>query len=90
LDFSKLKQNWLHYSKKIISPILASIVMGIFIYFTREYFNVIFLTLCGAVIYGIFLWVFRFFKEYDKQLFKQLIPKRLQKNESSNPSSWQQ
>lgn len=90
MDFSKLKQSPRDYLKKIISPILASIVMGIFIYFTKDLFNVIFLTLCGILIYGISLWLFRFFQEYDKQLFKQLIPKRLQKNESNNPGSWQQ
>lgn len=69
--WDRLKNNYHVY--------IASLLMGIFIYFTKGYFNVIFLTLCGITIYGICLWLLRFFKDYDKQLFKQLIPARLQK-----------
>jgi len=69
-------------------PIIgASIIMGLFIYFTKSFLNVILLTILSCMIYAFFLWILRFFKPYDKQLFKQLIPARFQKNESINPSS---
>ena len=70
--------------KNILPVILASLTMGVFIYFTRDFINVIVLTLLGFIIYVFLLWIFRFFKEYDKQLFKQLIPARFQKNESTD------
>jgi O-antigen/teichoic acid export membrane protein len=88
-DFSALKENFLKYLKSLVAPLLASLVMGIFLYFTKSSLNVIVLILLGAVLYGLFLWAFRFVSFSDKQLFKQLIPSRFQKNESSNTSGGQ-
>lgn len=88
-DFSALKENFLKYLKSLIAPLLASLAMGIFLYFTKSSLNVIVLILLGAVLYGLFLWAFRFINQSDKQLFKQLIPNRFKKNESINSGSGQ-
>lgn len=62
--------------KNSLPIIAASLTMGLFIIFTKKYVNVIVLTLFSSLIYLFFLWIFRFFKQYDKQLFKQLIPEK--------------
>ncbi|MFH0818666.1 MAG: flippase [Patescibacteria group bacterium] len=86
-DLYYLKLNVFSYLLKLIKPVLASIIMGTVIYFTMDKLNVIFTILLGALIYGFFLWVFKFLDAYDMALFKQLIPNKFQKNASSNPES---
>lgn len=76
MDFKYLKQSGLKYLKNLIVPFIAAGIMGGFIYFTEAYLNVIVLVIFGALIYGLFLWLLRFFKVYEIKLFKQLIPNK--------------
>lgn len=92
LIFLRMDNYYLHFTyrdriKNSYPIIIASLLMGLFIFFTKNYINVIVLTILSCILYTFFLWLCRFFKDYDKQLFKQLIPKKFKKNESLDPSS---
>ena len=78
LDFKYLKQKAGNYLIALPGITLAAAIMGACVYFTKPYLHVILAILFGALIYGLFLWAFRFFKPYDVKLFKQLLPKNKQ------------
>ncbi len=64
----------------IISPMLASIVMAIFIYFCNE-INLVALIIASSVIYFVMLYMTRGLSSEDIELFKQLIKMPDSKNE---------
>ncbi|MEW6407228.1 MAG: flippase [Patescibacteria group bacterium] len=69
----------------VLKSFLPAAVLALFLYFTKDYFNVIVTAILGAVIFGLSLWVFRFFGEYDKKLIKQIISRdTISKNTSNN------
>ena len=74
-DFTYLKLKVWPYIKRLIPTLFATAIMGIFVYFTQDLFNVIITIVLSAILYGFLLWLFRFFDQYDKKLFIQLINK---------------
>lgn len=75
VDFSHLRIRVWPYVKKAAPAVLSCLLMGVFVYFTRGFFNVIITIVLSAILYGFLLWTFRFFDKYDKSLFTQLITK---------------
>ena len=80
MDFKYMKTGLFPYLKILPSMIMAGLLMGVVIYFTSPYFHVILAILFGAVIYGFFLWIFRFFKPSDKYMLKQILPNKFKFN----------
>ncbi len=79
MDMHYLKNSFFTYIKTLIIPGLSALIMGLFIYFTKEQLNVILAVILGALVYASCLFIGRFIKPYDWNLFKQLIPSRLTK-----------
>ncbi len=73
---SFLKESLLKNSLSIVPIIAATAVMVGAITLAKGYLHVIFLVLFGAATYLIFLWLFRFFKPYDKQILQQIASKK--------------
>lgn len=82
-DFKYLKVSTFSYIKTLLNPLLAGLLMGLFIYFTKSHINTIIITIiaCGVYLFG--LWLFRFFEAYDFKLFKEIIPNKFKKNYAS-------
>lgn len=67
-----LKQSVFETAKQLFPILLATAVMGGLIALAKGSMHVIVLVICGAAIYLILLWLFRFFRAEDKQILKQL------------------
>ncbi len=70
-----LKESLLRNAVSLIPVLLATAGMIGIIALMRPRFHVIVLVLFGAISYIILLWIFRFFRTYDRQLLKQIIKK---------------
>lgn len=57
-----------------IKPFIASLAMGVFIYYLQE-FNIIFIIIISALIYLVALFLLRTFTKEDKYILKQVIGK---------------
>ncbi|MFH1537185.1 MAG: flippase [Patescibacteria group bacterium] len=80
-DLKYLKTSLFPYLKKAIPIVISCTLMGGFVYFTKDFVNVIIVIVSSGLLYGLLLWVFRFFDGYDKKLYNQLF----NKNDSINP-----
>lgn len=66
-------QESVSYTIRQLAPIgAATAVMSGLIALAKGHLHVIVLVVCGALVYLLFLWIFRFFKATDKQMLKQL------------------
>ncbi|MCD6096749.1 flippase [bacterium] len=62
--------------KKIFLIFLASLLMGVFVYFLREKLNLIFLVLVGILIYGLLVFVFQIFSLKELKELKVIFFKK--------------
>lgn len=71
----------------ILRSFLAAIILSLFLFFTRDYFHVIVSAILGAFVFGISLWIFRFFDEYDRKLIRQIIKRDTNIRMSTNDTN---
>lgn len=57
----------------LLPIIAATTIMALFVILAKPLWHVMVVVILGAIVYGILLWIFRFFRPYDKKIFKQLV-----------------
>ncbi|MFC1598225.1 flippase, partial [Patescibacteria group bacterium] len=70
-----LKESIFRNFKSIIPIFLATAGMVGVLFLIKPHFHVIVLVIFGAIAYTLLLWIFRFFKAYDRQILAQLTNK---------------
>ncbi len=70
-----LKESILSNFMSIVPVLLASAGMVGMLTLAKPHFHVIVLVIFGIITYSILLWVFRFFKAYDRTILNQLMHK---------------
>ncbi|MDD3887337.1 MAG: flippase [Patescibacteria group bacterium] len=75
-DAKYMEEKVINIIKPLFSIIAAGIAMSIFIYILRDKVEFILLGFLSCLIYLLFLYIFRFFNEYDFKLFNQIIKRK--------------
>jgi O-antigen/teichoic acid export membrane protein len=70
-----LNESILRNLASLVPVALATAGMAGLILLAKPYLHVIVLVILGAVSYGFFLWISRFFRAYDRQILQQIFRK---------------
>ncbi|MFA6296306.1 MAG: flippase [Patescibacteria group bacterium] len=75
-DAKYMQEKIINIIKPLFSIIAAGIGMAIFTYLLRNTVEFILLGIMSCFVYILFLYIFRFFNEYDIKLYQQIIKKK--------------
>jgi len=70
-----LEESVLKNSLSLLPIVGATLVMSLAVFLAKDQLHVIFVMLLGVITYLPFLWIFRFFRPYDKQILQQIMSK---------------